>query len=141
MASRPSTAASAVVMKAANSSGIRSTLLRAASRIASNASKLAANVADRIVADVAELGWPEDAVLGSEAELLDRAFDWARRICVNAPLAVQATKESVLRGLSGTLTDAYLIEGELSTAVFATDDAAEGPKAFAEKRPPEWKGT
>ena len=35
-------------------------------------SKLAANVADRIVADVAELGWPEDAVLGSEAELLDR---------------------------------------------------------------------
>ncbi|MGH8985133.1 MAG: FadR/GntR family transcriptional regulator [Acidimicrobiia bacterium] len=35
-------------------------------------SKLAASVAERIVADVKDLGWPEDAVLGSEAELLER---------------------------------------------------------------------
>jgi enoyl-CoA hydratase len=70
---------------------------------------------------------------------MDRAFEWARRITANAPLAVQATKESVLRGLSGTLDDAYGIEQELSQKIFATEDAKEGPKAFAEKRPPNWQ--
>lgn len=83
-----------------------------------------------------ELGLVNEIV--PEDELLPRAFDWARRITVNAPLAVQATKESVLRGLGGTLDDAYGIEQELSTKIFATNDAKEGPKAFAEKRPPEW---
>jgi enoyl-CoA hydratase len=71
--------------------------------------------------------------------LLDRAFEWASRICANAPLAVQATKESVIRGMSTTLAEAYQIEQELSTTVFATEDAKEGPKAFAEKRPPRWQ--
>jgi enoyl-CoA hydratase len=73
-----------------------------------------------------------------EDELIDRAYDWARRITVNAPLAVQATKESVLRGLGTTMDEAYEIEGEISGQVFQTDDAKEGPKAFAEKRPPKW---
>jgi len=70
--------------------------------------------------------------------LLERAFDWARRISANAPLAVQATKESVIRGMSVTLNEAYAIEQELSQKVFATDDAKEGPRAFKEKRPPVW---
>lgn len=74
-------------------------------------------------------------------ELLDRAFEWAGRITANAPLAVQATKESVLRGMSGTLADAYAIEAELSSTIFATNDAKEGPRAFKEKRPPTWTGT
>lgn len=72
--------------------------------------------------------------------LLDRAFEWADRINANAPLAVQATKESVLRGLAGTLDEAYEIEAEISSRIFATDDAKEGPTAFAEKRPPVWTG-
>jgi enoyl-CoA hydratase len=73
--------------------------------------------------------------------LLDRAFEWAARICANAPLAVQATKESVLRGLATTLEEAYDIEAELSKQIFATEDAKEGPRAFAEKRDPNWSGT
>jgi len=73
-------------------------------------------------------------------QLMDRALDWAARITKNAPLAVQATKESVLRGLAGTLDEAYAIEEELSKKVFATEDAKEGPKAFAEKRTPRWQG-
>ncbi len=73
-------------------------------------------------------------------ELLDRARDWARRITVNAPLAVQATKESVLRGLALDLDAAYEVEQELSGVVFASEDAKEGPRAFAEKRPPRWAG-
>jgi enoyl-CoA hydratase len=73
-------------------------------------------------------------------QLLDRALGWARRITANGPLAVRATKESVLRGLSVTLEDAYKIEQELSSMVFQSDDAKEGPRAFAEKRAPNWKG-
>ena len=72
--------------------------------------------------------------------LMDRTLEWAHRITANAPLAVQATKESVLRGLAGTLDDAYVIEQELSSGIFATEDAKEGPKAFKEKRPPIWQG-
>jgi enoyl-CoA hydratase len=73
-------------------------------------------------------------------ELADRATDWARRITVNAPLAVAATKESVMRCLSTDLDEAYEIEQEMSQRVFGTEDAKEGPKAFAEKRPPQWQG-
>ena len=70
---------------------------------------------------------------------LERAGEWARRILANAPLAVQATKESVIRGMNGTLADAYGIEAELSRTIFATEDAKEGPKAFVEKRAPNWQ--
>lgn len=75
-----------------------------------------------------------------EEALMERALDWARRITANAPLAVQATKESVLRGLALNLDEAYAVEMELSRKVFKSDDAKEGPKAFAEKRPPRWSG-
>lgn len=74
-------------------------------------------------------------------DLQDRAVDWARRITVNAPLAVQATKESVLRGLAAPdQKAAYGIENELSGKVFSSEDAKEGPRAFAEKRDPIWQG-
>ena len=73
-------------------------------------------------------------------ELMDRAFHWASRITKNAPLAVQATKESVIRGMATTLDEAYVIEQEISSEVFKTEDAKEGPKAFAEKRTPNWQG-
>jgi enoyl-CoA hydratase len=84
-----------------------------------------------------ELGLLNEIV--PEDELLDRAYSWARRIAANAPLAVQATKESVLRGLSTTLDEAYGIEQELSQKIFQTEDAKEGPRAFADKREPIWK--
>jgi len=71
-------------------------------------------------------------------QLMDRAHQWAERILANGPLAVRATKESVVRGMAGTLRDAYKIESEISGIVFQSDDAKEGPKAFAEKRPPNW---
>ena len=75
-----------------------------------------------------------------EEELVERAYRWAGRITANAPLAVQATKESVLRGLALDLEDAYKLESEISSTVFQSEDAKEGPKAFAEKRPPRWRG-
>jgi enoyl-CoA hydratase len=87
-----------------------------------------------------ELGLLNEIV--EESELAERAVEWARRITVNAPLAIQATKESVLRGLAAPdEKTAYGIETELAGKVFSSDDAKEGPRAFAEKREPRWSGT
>ena len=72
-------------------------------------------------------------------ELMGRALWWAGRILANGPLAIRATKESVIRGMEVTMKEAYKIESELSQMVFATEDAKEGPKAFAEKRKANWQ--
>lgn len=73
-------------------------------------------------------------------QVLAKAREYALRITANAPLAVQATKQSVLEGMSMNLLDAYENENRISARVFGTEDAREGPKAFAEKRPPVWRG-
>src|SRR6478672_8669407 len=77
---------------------------------------------------------PEDA-------LLDKAFEYAARITKNAPLAIQATKRSALEGLKLDMREAYRNESRISREVFATEDAKEGPRAFAEKRAPRWSGS
>jgi len=79
-----------------------------------------------------ELGLLNEIV--APEDLMDTAFRWAGRILANGPLAIRATKESVIRGMEVTMKEAYKIESELSQMVFATEDAKEGPKAFAEKR-------
>jgi enoyl-CoA hydratase len=84
-----------------------------------------------------ELGLLNEIV--EEEGLLDRARAWAARINANGPLAVQATKESVIRGLGLSMDDAYALETEFARKVFQSEDAKEGPKAFAEKRAPRWK--
>ena len=71
--------------------------------------------------------------------LMERAYEYARRITANGPLAVRKTKESVIRGLAVDMKEAYKIESAISSEVFSSEDAVEGPKAFAEKRTPEWK--
>jgi enoyl-CoA hydratase len=75
-----------------------------------------------------------------EEDLLDEAFAYAARITKNAPLAVQATKRSALEGLRLDLREAYRNEARIAQEVFTTEDAKEGPRAFAEKRPPRWQG-
>jgi enoyl-CoA hydratase len=95
--------------------------------------------ADRIDARRAhEMGLINEIV--SEDDLLDAAFRMAARITKNAPLAVQATKRSVIEGLKTDMRAAYKLESAISQEVFATEDAKEGPKAFAEKREPVWQG-
>lgn len=73
-------------------------------------------------------------------ELRDKALEYAHRITANGPLAVRKTKESVLRGLATDMREAYKIESAIATEVFSSEDAKEGPAAFAEKRPPRWTG-
>jgi enoyl-CoA hydratase len=95
--------------------------------------------AERFPAERAlELGLINEIV--NRDQLMERAREWAARITANAPLAVQATKESVLKGLLVDMESAYKIESEISGRVFQTEDAKEGPQAFAEKRPPVWQG-
>ena len=73
-------------------------------------------------------------------QVLPKARALAQAICENGPLAVRAAKESALRGLKLSLEEGLRQELELSRRVQATDDAREGPLAFAQKRRPEYKG-
>ena len=72
--------------------------------------------------------------------LMNTAYDYAERITANAPLAVFATKQSAVEGLALDLQSAYDNETRHSDRIFETQDAKEGPRAFAEKRPPRWQG-
>jgi enoyl-CoA hydratase len=72
-------------------------------------------------------------------ELMPAAYDYARRIAENAPLATFATKQSAM-GLSLGLEEAFDNEARHTDRVFATEDAKEGPRESAEKRPPVWQG-
>jgi enoyl-CoA hydratase len=70
---------------------------------------------------------------------LTKAMELARMIEANGPLAVEAILKSVQETASMSETDALAREMEIGWPIFATEDAMEGPTAFAEKRPPVWK--
>jgi crotonobetainyl-CoA hydratase len=76
-------------------------------------------------------------------QVLDAALDLAHRIAANAPLAVQASKR-VAQGIrDGTIPaerDAWAASDKEILALVTSEDAIEGPVAFAEKRDPVWKG-
>jgi enoyl-CoA hydratase len=71
---------------------------------------------------------------------LDAALALARRITANGPLAVAATREIVLRATDWTLPEGLVEQEKIYRPVFASEDAREGARAFAEKRPPVWTG-
>ena len=72
--------------------------------------------------------------------LMPRALELAAKIAKNAPLAVQAIKETAIRTNGIPLEEAFKIEHECSARVMTSSDAREGPRAFAEKREPVFKG-
>ncbi|HEY8765998.1 MAG TPA: enoyl-CoA hydratase-related protein [Dehalococcoidia bacterium] len=75
-----------------------------------------------------------------QAELMPTAEAIASRILECGPLAVRAVKQAVLRGREMSLEDGLRLEGQLAGPIFGTEDAREGPRAFAEKRKPAYKG-
>jgi enoyl-CoA hydratase/carnithine racemase len=75
-----------------------------------------------------------------KAELMATAEAIAGRILECGPLAVRAIKQAVLRGRELSLEDGLRLEGQLAGPIFGTEDAREGPRAFAEKRKPAYKG-
>jgi enoyl-CoA hydratase/carnithine racemase len=72
--------------------------------------------------------------------LLDVAREYAQRIAANAPLAVQAAKELALRSRDMDLVSGLRLEQVMNRLLMATEDAREGPAAFAAKRPAQFKG-
>jgi enoyl-CoA hydratase len=75
-----------------------------------------------------------------EGEALAEAKRVAEQIAANAPLSVQAVLRSLRETESVPEREAMEIEGRIGLPVFATQDAREGPRAFAEKRKPEFQG-
>src|SRR5262245_14022447 len=73
------------------------------------------------------------------AELMPAARRWADAILECAPLSVRASKEASLAGLGRPLEEAMSTRYEGLSQMFRSEDFVEGPRAFAEKRPPRWK--
>ena len=76
-------------------------------------------------------------------QLMAAARRWADAIIDNSPMSVRAAKEVVCKGLDDpSLENAYRDQGRYPAvkALFRSQDAREGPSAFAQKRKPQWKG-
>ncbi|MEQ4498303.1 crotonase/enoyl-CoA hydratase family protein [Nocardioides kribbensis] len=73
-------------------------------------------------------------------EALDRALALARQVAASAPGSLRASKELLDRRLAPSADDVAR-QDELLEALAASDDAREGARAFAEKRPPVWGRT
>jgi enoyl-CoA hydratase/carnithine racemase len=88
-----------------------------------------------------DLGFVNEVV--PAAELMATARKWAGTIMEASPMSVRASKQAVYRGLDEPSVEAALKNQNSYPAVaamFRSDDLREGPRAFAEKRPPQWKG-
>jgi crotonobetainyl-CoA hydratase len=87
-----------------------------------------------------ELGFVNEVVPAGEA--LRAAERWAGLICQNSPMSIRASKQTAMQGLNVTLAEAITEQREYPAVrdMLASADFIEGPKAFAEKRPPRWQG-
>ena len=74
------------------------------------------------------------------ADVLKAAKDLAGRVLKGAPMSVVFIKEAIKKGVELPLEEGLRLEADLSALVGITEDAKEGPRAFAEKRTPVWKG-
>ena len=78
--------------------------------------------------------------LARDGEAMATALAVADRIAANGPLAVRNIKASVVAALELTEAEAFQRELELGMEVMASKDAREGPRAFLDKRPPNFTG-
>ena len=73
-------------------------------------------------------------------QLLQRAREIANVVNSNAPLAVRGTRLAIRKSLELPINEAELLAESYRMRVAASQDALEGPRAFAEKRAPTWQG-
>ena len=105
------------------------------------------------VAKALEICLTGDNVSGSEAlrlglvnravpasDVMKAAEDLASRILKGAPMSVTFIKEAIRSGIELPLEEGLRLEADLSAMLATTEDSKEGPRAFAEKRAPVWKG-
>ena len=119
---------------------------------AGGAFRLAAQLPPKVAMELLLTGEPVDAATAQrlglvnrvvpQDQVLDEALALAARISANAPLAVQASKR-IARGIAeGRIASeeaAWRISNAETRALMASEDAKEGPRAFAEKRAPVWQ--
>ncbi|KLI06266.1 crotonase [Mycolicibacterium conceptionense] len=72
-------------------------------------------------------------------KLLERAHEIADTVCLNAPLAVRGTRLAIHKTLDLPLHDGEILAETFRERVVRTEDALEGPRAFVEKRKPNWQ--
>ncbi|HEY6532553.1 MAG TPA: crotonase/enoyl-CoA hydratase family protein [Acidimicrobiales bacterium] len=103
-----------------------------------------------IAMEIALTGEPIDAATAARLglvnqmvepdEVLDAAVALAERVCAGAPLAVRRSRQVLLTALDQGPDAAWEASAQGLRAMAETEDFVEGPKAFLEKRPPNWKG-
>ena len=71
---------------------------------------------------------------------LDKALEIADQIAANGPLAVQAILRTIRETEGMHEEEAFKLDADVGAPVFSSDDAKEGPRAFAEKRTPRFTG-
>jgi enoyl-CoA hydratase len=115
-------------------------LLRLPRRLPYGVAMELALTGDPITADVAH----EHGLVTHVTEpggALDAAIELAQRIAANAPLALAATKRLIRETQGRTEEEFVEFQKPFIKEVFRSEDAKEGPRAFAEKRPANWSGT
>jgi enoyl-CoA hydratase len=75
-----------------------------------------------------------------DGQALAKALELAGMIAANGPVAVQAILRTIRDTEGMAENDAFEVEAKIGMEVFSSEDAKEGPRAFAEKRPPAFRG-
>ena len=85
-----------------------------------------------------EIGFVNKVVPGGQ--LMDEARGLAQRLVANAPLSLRNFKEMAYRGLEMNESALAALTMRIYDQLLLSEDAQEGPRAFAEKRQPQWHG-
>lgn len=86
------------------------------------------------------MSWGLVSEVVAPEKLIERAEELAQIVCRNAPLAMQAIKQAAYETYGLGWDAAHALEGRLAREVTRSEDAREGPAAFAEKRTPQFTG-
>ncbi|MAK44602.1 MULTISPECIES: crotonase/enoyl-CoA hydratase family protein [unclassified Spongiibacter] len=112
--------------------------------------KLPRQIPRRVAMELALTGDAIDAQRAYDLGLINRvveagtalaaARELADKIAANGPMAVLASKQIMNESEEWSSEDMFKKQNDIALPVFASKDAIEGATAFAEKRPPQWKG-